>query len=471
MAADGGDNDAVTAAAGGDRRIDPRQVVAKTVPETPAWLWLPRLVLGFVAAFAVLVFTGNILGLWFILPAVIVGAVTTWRSNGRRLLQIGAELVGQSAHPLRAPAMPSNAELVSALNILPGDWAYSHLRYQRKFKEAEREYRRLWELAEKRRVASGQTDASQSEYDQSAMRAPAIPLEWVVATAESSGHERLILRFASGDVDDVGRNQQYYRRRLKAKPVSKKSIAEASLALSELLGALASTAAFEDHLLNKLVRSYSDASVHRALRAALSQRLVEQEVGFGRLIREVCAVFSLNMEIKLRQSCVLSLSKAGDAWVRGAGVATSGNASSTAANNKPEPGTVNNFFIGDSTFYTVVSHQAGAVSDDSTAQSADCSKGGRAFSGSGPTKDSDDNSDSLTIAWSAGVSATGAGLAALFLTGEAPWQRAVFISLIFVSGCTFVILICVGLPNLTDRWRARRRKSLGHASDSDEAAN
>lgn len=437
------------------------------MPDTPALLWPPRLILGFVAAFVVLIFTGKILGIWFLLPAVIIGAVTTWRSSGRRLLQIGAELAGQSTPSLWTSAVPGNTELVSAINVLPGDWAYSYLRYQKIYKAAEREHRRLQELAGKRRAAPGQTDASQSEDDRPVMKVPVIPLEWVIATAESTDRKRLNLRFASGDVDDVRQNQQYYRRRPKNKPISKKTIEEASAALSELLGSLASASMSEIDLLKKLVRSYSDASAQRALRAGLSQRLIQQEVGFGRLIREICAVFSPGMEIRLRRSCTLSLSPAGEAWVRENNFPASDDASSMTAENKNDLGTINNFFIGDSTFYTVVSPRDAAASDNSPSQGPN-TPAGCPISGSETAEDKGDSRDGLTVAWSAGVSATGAGLAALLLSGEAPWQRALFVSLIFVSGCAFLILIFAGLPNLIASYRSRHRKSPGQTPGSSE---
>lgn len=70
------------------------------------------------------------------------------------------------------------------------------------------------------------------------------------------------------------------------------------------------------------------------------------------------------------------------------------------------------------------------------------------------------------MAWSAGVSATGAGLAALVLNGQAAWERAIFISLVFISGGAFLMLILTGLPDLT-----YRRRRPGATVKSDTAYN
>jgi len=222
----------VVNARGGDQRIDPRQLAARTVRDAPAILRLPRLAVGFVAAFVVLISTGNVLGSWSLLPAIIVGAATAWRSNGRRLLQIGAELAGQSNPSISHSAMPSNTDLVQAFNIYPGDWACPKVKYQRIREEAERQRRRLQGPAEKRRATSGQADESQREGDQIVAEDPAIPLEWVIAISDSPDKKKLILRLVGGDVYGAPKGQQFYRCRPKAMPSSKPSIGEASLALS-----------------------------------------------------------------------------------------------------------------------------------------------------------------------------------------------------------------------------------------------
>ena len=436
-------------------------MVARTVRDTPALLWPPRLALGFVAAFVVLISTGSSLGSWSLLPAIIVGASTAWRSNGRRLLQIGAELAGQSNPSMPNSAMPSNTELVPAINIRPGDWACSYSKYQKMLEETKRERRNLREPAEKGRAESGQVDANQSQGDQPVTKDPAIPLEWVIATAESADTKKHILRFASGDVYDPWKDQQYYRRRPKARPTSQPSVKEASQALSELLTSLASGSASESDLINKLAKSHSESSIYRAIRAAISQRLIEQEVGIGRSFREVCAIFSPHLDARLRTKCLVKLSTAGDVWVRDSGASAFGNGGSKATKQKRTPDTITNFFIGDTTFHAVISTQGVVASDDGQPRGAKTSEERSAVTENRTAKAMPDSADGLTVAWSAGVSATGAGLAALLLTGEAPWQRALFISLIFISGCAFVLLICVGLPNMKSWWRARRHASLG----------
>jgi len=251
------------------------------------------------AVFVVLISTGNVLGSWSLLPAIIVGAATAWRSNGRRLLQIGAELASQSNRSILKSAMPSNTELVSAINIHPGDWACPDDKYQRICEEAERQQRRLQDVLEKRHAASGQIDESQRVGYQKVAKDPAIPLELVITMSESSDKKKLTLRLASGDLWEARRLQLFYRHRPKAGSTSK-PIEDASLALDELLTSLGSGGASESDLISKLGKSHSEASVHRALRAALSHRLIKQEVRLGRSFREICAVFSPRMDARLR---------------------------------------------------------------------------------------------------------------------------------------------------------------------------
>jgi hypothetical protein len=49
-------------------------------------------------------------------------------------------------------------------------------------------------------------------------------------------------------------------------------------------------------------------------------------------------------------------------------------------------------------------------------------------------------------AWSAGVSADATAFAALLITGDAAWQRALFICLTLIGGCAFALLICARVP-------------------------
>jgi hypothetical protein len=92
LSAHGGDNKPVANVADGCRRIEPGQIVSGTVRESTARLWLLRLAVGIVASFITLIATVDFLGLWVFLTSIVVGAVTAWAANGRRLLQLGAAM-------------------------------------------------------------------------------------------------------------------------------------------------------------------------------------------------------------------------------------------------------------------------------------------------------------------------------------------------------------------------------------------
>jgi hypothetical protein len=165
----------------------------------------------------------------------------------------------------------------------------------------------------RRAVASGQVEGTRNDADSAITEDPPIPLELVVTIRESTDRKKLIFRLASGDALELARDDPLYRRRPKAKPIDK-SIEDASRTLSELVIVLSQGSSSENDIINLLARAHSDASIHRALRAALAQGLIEQKVGFGRVFREVRAVFSVRSDARLRRNCMLSLSQAGKAW-------------------------------------------------------------------------------------------------------------------------------------------------------------
>jgi hypothetical protein len=448
---------AVANAAGSDRRIDLHQLVAMTVGDSPAVLWALRLVLGLAAAICVLILTGHSLGLWSFVPATAVGVATTWKVNSRRLLQIGAEISG-----LSSPSAPGIPELTEAHNIRPGDWAFPADRYEKMRQEAERQHRLALEVAERRRSASGPVGASQSDDSRLEPKVSPVPLGRVMATAESQDKRWLTLRFANGDACHAREGQEFYRYRPKSRQAFSESVKKASPALGELLNSLASGSESENDLITSLEESHSESSVHRALRTALSQRLVQQDVGLGRTAREIGAAFSRNMDARLRQRSLVSLSPGGDAWVQGSAAPEAGKAGRKSHPPRPAPGAAHYYVFGDLTFTSNTTTGRGPVHADGEVHGTGASGEQPAAARRQPAMTDSESSDNLTVAWSAGVSATGAGLAALLANGPAPWQRALLLTLIFVSGCTFIILILAGVPSLTTWWHARRRRLRGH---------
>lgn len=410
----------------GSLRIDPSQMVAATRRESLGLLWLLRLALGFVASFIVLILTGNILGPWSFLPAIIVGSVAAYAANGRRLLQIGAEMAGSSGRSVPTSATPSNPELVSVINILPGDWVCSADKYKNILEDAERKDRHQRELTERRRAASGHTEEALDDSNHEVTKEPPIPLEFVIAIDETSDKKKIILE--SRDVLEISRDQLCYRRRPKVRPIGAPAIRDASQALSGLLAALVQGSAHESDLINKIAESYHETSIHRALRGALSQGFIEQEVGLGKAFLEIGAIFSLRVDAGLRRKCVVSLSQAGSIWTQSGTASEFRKEGSEAPRTKSESGTTNNLIFGDQVFHTVVSAQYFGKSGNRPPRRQKASEES-VVAQTQRAEASHDASDGLTVAWSAGVSATGAGLAALFLTGEAPWQRA-FLSLL-----------------------------------------
>lgn len=455
-------------AAGSARRIGPRQMVARTVRDSPALVRLPRLALGIVASIVVLMFTANVLGLWSFLPALVAGGVTAWTANGRRLLQIGAEVTGRSNRNISSSAKLSNTEPVTAIDIFPDDWICSYERYKEILEDAERKDRRQRERAEWRKATSGQLEEKRNYGLPKAAEDPAVPLKRVIATQECADKKTIVLIFASGNESQVPCDEKFHHRRPKVKPSTGPVIHKAAEALSGLLNALAKDGVIESDLIDGLLQSHSDASVHRALRAALSQHLIEQEVGLGRFCREACAIFSPRMDAGFRRKCMVSLSRAGEAWAR------NGDATEFQKGEIKDPapmsasGVMNNFFFGGQTFNNVASVQDIGRPGDFLPPEQKTSEGNSSAAEGRKVEAGRGGSDELTVAWSAGVSASSAGLAALFLAGGAPWQRALLISLAFISACTFVILIMAGLASVKS-WRRRLHRTMPGRDTSADA--
>jgi hypothetical protein len=449
-------------------------MVAGTARESPARLWLLRLAVGIVASFIALMSTVNVLGLWTFLPSIVVGAATAWTANGRRLLQIGAEIADLSVQSLPNSVRFSNSETLSAAEILPGDWVCRFVRYRIILEYAERKDSRKRELAERRRAASRQSNHDSNSDDRAVKEDPAIPLEQVIVIDKSSDNREIQLTFASGRKLNSPRDEMFYCRRLKGRKINTPAVHQDSQALGELLTTLARRSSTESDLIQNLAKSYPYASIHRALRAAISQRMIEQEIGLGRVFQEACAIFSSRMDTGLRHRCTVSLSQAGEVWTRRAGGAESRKGDGQAAEARSAPGTINNLFIG--SIFQGGSAQPADVSAYRSARGQGAGEEHPEAVQSQRSKVNHDESDGYKLAWSAGVSATGAALAALLLTGQAAWQRALFISLIFISGCAFVVLILAGLPELTSRWRrlfrALLKRDTAHNPDpSDRGTN
>lgn len=60
------------------------------------------------------------------------------------------------------------------------------------------------------------------------------------------------------------------------------------------------------------------------------------------------------------------------------------------------------------------------------------------------------------VAWSAGVSATGAGMAAIFAAGRTGWQRVLFVIFVVIASVAFLILLAVGIQGFIS-WLRRTR--------------
>jgi hypothetical protein len=154
---------------------------------------------------------------------------------------------------------------------------------------------------------------------------------------------------------------------------------------------------------------------------------------------------------------MLSLSQAGKAWGLVDDAPEFQNRESETSEPKVAPTTVNYIFP---TINAVMFQRTSRTQDGCSGEDLKISEGSSSAAENQPTEANHDQRNDYRVVWSAGVSASGAGLAALF-NGQAPWQRAIFISLIFISACTFVILILVGLPRVMSRRRRLRRTSPG----------
>jgi hypothetical protein len=74
------------------------------------------------------------------------------------------------------------------------------------------------------------------------------------------------------------------------------------------------------------------------------------------------------------------------------------------------------------------------------------------------------------VAWSAGVSTAGAGLAVLFISGKALWQRIGFTIFLMIAGGAFLFLLAAGLQGLLSARRARRLKPGNPDTESETAS-
>jgi hypothetical protein len=405
-----------------NERIDLGQVVASAYREKIFVTWALRLALGFLIALIVSILTLDYLGPWSLIPAVVVGAAATWRANARRMLQMGAEY-------LRDPSLPvsftlSNTESVDAINVRPGDWA-----------------------CRQRRAATKQVKSIDGTENKPPTEDKAMILKWVIATTASRDERDLVLRFSDGDVERPQAKNQYYRFRPKRMAISSESVQEAARVLGDLLSLLVAGSAPELDLARSLTNYYSEPSVHRALRAGLSKKLIEQDNGLGKFFLELCAVFSRRIDERLRRNCLVGMSPAGEVWIKSSGMPLS-------KEGKPGFGSrAGARYSAESlAFRPVGSGQSTNTADTSNDQPRESETENQTVRS--PRK----NSDGPAIMLSTAICGGGAGLAAL-LNRQIIWERIIFVLLVSLAGCAFLALICSGLLYMAMWWRAGRRTS------------
>jgi hypothetical protein len=73
---------------------------------------------------------------------------------------------------------------------------------------------------------------------------------------------------------------------------------------------------------------------------------------------------------------------------------------------------------------------------------------------------------SAVVAWSAGVSAAGAGVAALLADSKTGWQHVLFVSFVVIAVVAFVILIGTGAWLVVSRFRAWRDRQEASRTSS-----
>jgi len=465
--AHGSDNKPVANVADGCRRIEPDQIVSGTVRESTARLWLLQLAVGIVASFITLIATVDFLGLWVFLTSIVVGAVTAWAANGKRLLQLGAEM---AAFSLRLQSRSSNFEPVWAKDVEPGDWVCTPASYRRALEDAERKDRLNGVLVGRRQAAPRPPKDDNSGDLRLATKHLSIPVQRVFVARKSSGGKEISLTFAR-DAATYRHDETFQRRDPKARKPTNQAIQGDSQVLINLLAILDQRRSMTEYALTRdLARfnpgvSLDGVSVDRALRAAISQGMIDQEAGLGWFFREVCAIFSPSTDAALRRKREVSLSRAGKAWTRCAEQGDTRKGDSRAPRAESAPNPANN---------SMPRPDNQGVPDQMVDES-----GSRSVRGQNPAQknpgaaksrsaeiDDDDRGRGFKMGWSAGVSATGGTLAGLVLNGQAAWERAIFISLVFISGGAFLMLILTGLPYLT-----YRRRRPGATVKSDTAYN
>lgn len=460
----GGNNDPVADIAGNQRRLDPRVMVAATRTERPSLLWFARGVLGVAIAIMILILLSNTLKLWSLLPAIVVGAAAIYKSNGQGLLQISAEISSHRGHdPVPSSALPKEPELVLAIDIRPGDWILSQFAYERKLQETEAKDRRRREADEERQRVSGGTERIASRSAQNPKPLPAKVLAQVIV-AERTADKTMHLGFSDGKDSVVFDDDAFYRRRPRRILSFPPTVQEASEALTDLLTLVDSGSMYENDLIESLSTGHSGDSVRRALRAALRGRLVTHKLGIGRCLREASAIFSPRMSAALRHKRIITLSEAGEMWVRSGSTSPAekklGESDPLGQQAHTRDANVHSYFINKPSFHAPVTIRGPVTRGDSRSRDK-ASYPERSHVAqtrpASPAPSGGAESLGAIVVWSAGVSAAGASLAALLAEAHTPWLRALFISLTFLAACAFVILVGAGLASLLSWRRARER--------------
>jgi len=455
---DGGNNGTVADAAGGDPRIDPRQMVARVPQEGTVSRCLVRVVIGAIVWLIVLTCTVKFLGPWSLLPSIVLGIAAALTTNPRRVLQIWAEIAGQPRWSISRSMPSGRTSLVSAADILPGDWVFRRDLYKVVLKDHQRKALMQLELAERRRAALGQAKEAGNNNDPAVTSdPPPIQLVLVIATGESAYKKKVALKFANGVILNTPRDERWYRWRPDAKPIDA-SIQKASLALPELLKVLAAGSRAESDLLDELSRSHCDDAVHRALRAALSSGMIKQHFGLGRFGQEAAATFSSRLDAKLRRRCVVSLSNAGTLWLQSSNAPKPRKETRDAAGSKSESSTTNHIH---QTYNTLIFPQATAATSDPPVWRKRVQGAHPAVIGSERTDADKAASDAPALTLLAAIGGVSGTLASLLVNHPAQWQRAVFITASVICIVTLIFLIYALLSTVMSQWR-RRHKVPGH---------
>lgn len=303
-------------------RIDPRIIVACAVPETQLSNCVARFIFGAAVATLVAALLNQLFHDWSLLFGIFAGLACARESDGKNLLQLGAEISGHIRPNKRLVRNLGIREQVRADAVAPGDFIHSKEDYRvalEEYRARREEARKEHEIAEKERRLQCELrgDEWHRYHPRNFYFLEAKPKRkyHTVLFISRQGDGRLVFTTTNGETRPYAPHEPFERRRPRVN-THKEDVKHAAACLSDLLYLVEGRPRSEEDIIAALSGDHDSARVRRAIRAALSMGLLRRLGNPKRFLCEVAYLIYPSTRFQPFHLRKIALTERGVSWVQ-----------------------------------------------------------------------------------------------------------------------------------------------------------